>query len=82
MKFIPKEINPFKLLSPEIPDIPQPGKASVLSPEGQTAAAEAAARAQAEIERRKRGRSSTILTSGVGFQGSSQVSRPTVLGTI
>ncbi len=63
------------------PQIPEEVVAKTAPAESAEAAA-SAERAQQMVERKRRGRRSTILTSGLGIQNGVQSRRPTILGTV
>lgn len=86
MSFVPKELKPTHWLGKLFPDAPvavapEIPKASVLAPAESATAAESAAKAQQIAEKRRKGKSSTILTSGLGLTEDATTKKPTILGT-
>jgi hypothetical protein len=73
-----------KLLDSSVPDIEPPivPTPDIINQQAIDTAGDAAGRAQQIIEKRKRGRRSTILTGGLGLTSQANVRKPTILGTV
>ena len=61
---------------PPVQPLPEPPKAEVSAEEKERIAAE-----QAAVERKRRGRKSTILTSPLGIEEEAEVQKKTLLGS-